>query len=172
MSKVAGGIHCTYTAYEAGKKLGYDAYERDLLSQYDIAQRKLVAYFNTCSTTAHMSICDRIFGEVGSLDLYYCLMLRSGNHYMGLDLQVEWLMDEGLGLDCDYARIGEHIARCVEWAFLVDGYGREVKAAAVGVAEVVRTIARAQNLERLFSPVELASAAAKVRISEFEFDQS
>ncbi|AUT64887.1 hypothetical protein C2L65_35290 [Paraburkholderia terrae] len=63
-------------------------------------------------------------------------------------------MDEGLGIDCDYTRIGEHIARCVEWAFTANGHDVEMKAAAIGTAELIRTIARAKKLEAAFCTTE------------------
>jgi hypothetical protein len=154
MEPMAGGVVHTYTPYEAGKKLGYDIEERACLARYDRAQREFVTFFNKHSKQTRMSLCDTIFGEVGSLDLYYCLMLRAGTHYMGIDLQVEWVMDEGLGIDCDYTRIGEHIARCVEWAFTANGHDVEMKAAAIGTAELIRTIARAKKLEAAFCTTE------------------
>ncbi|MEM5460833.1 hypothetical protein VSR69_39360 [Paraburkholderia phytofirmans] len=157
---MAGGVVNTYTLYEAGKKLGYNIEERACLARYDRAQRELVTFFNKHSKQTRMSLCDMIFGEVGNLDLYYCLMLRSGTQYMGIDLQVEWVMDEGLGIDCNYTRIGEHIARCVEWAYTADGYPQDTKAAAVGTAELIRTIARAKKLESMFHTTERVSAAA------------
>lgn len=131
-----------YSVPEAARALRYGTDETNRLSAYDDAQRVIIDRFNQHSADTKISLYDGILRRDRRMELFYSFMIQSDSFYMPFDLQIEWMMDADFGSDLRFERIGEHIARRLEWAFIEGKYTQELAAAISTAAGLIRTLSR------------------------------
>lgn len=129
-----------YSVPEAARALRFGADETDRLTVYDDAQRAIIDRFNEHSVDIKISLYDGILGRDRRMELFYSFMVQSESFYMPFDLQIEWMMDADFGSELRYERIGEHIARRLEWAFVEGKYTQEAAGAISTAARLIRTL--------------------------------